>query len=56
MADEQTRPAPTFDLIEKGFSTISAHTEVPTNQSVADVIASLTSNTDAGTSSGADKD
>ncbi|WAH97759.1 hypothetical protein [Arthrobacter sp. MMS18-M83] len=56
MADEETRPAPTFGLIEKGFLTVSSHTEIASNQSVADIIATLTSTADTSTSAGSDND
>lgn len=50
MSGEETRPAPTFELIEKGFLTVSSHTEMPSNQSVADIMATLTNTADTNTS------
>lgn len=49
MANEETRPAPTFELIEKGFLTVSSHTELPSNQSVADIIATVTNTSETST-------
>jgi hypothetical protein len=56
MAEEETRPTSTFDVIEKGFSTVSSHKETASNQSVADIIANLTSTSDTSTSTGTDND
>ena len=57
MADEETRPAQTVELLEKGFLTVSSHTETPTNQTIGQFFTSLdsTSSTiDSASTSGSD--
>lgn len=58
MTNEETRPAPTSELLEKGFLTVSSHTETPTNQTIAQFFTGLdntSSTADSGdTSSGSD--
>lgn len=43
MANEETRPASTPELIEKGFQTVSSHTETPTGQTISEFMNGLDS-------------